>query len=120
MKYYNIEILHRPLVYFWLVRTALLSLVTQITIYAQTQIPYDHIQDEWISSRFLTSCKIFNNDYIRFNNIHLQDSDFFVEGTLIQSGSPLMRLNSGFKIDFGQNIKFQYSYGVIPPKKSGV
>jgi hypothetical protein len=112
MKYYNIEILCRPLVYFWLVRTALLLLVTQITIFAQSQIPHDHIQDEWISSRFVTSSKIFNSDYTRFNNIHLRNSDFIAEGTLIQSGSPYLRFHSGFKIDFGQNIKFQYSYGV--------
>ena len=112
MKYYNIEIICRPLDFIWLVRTALLFLVTSIPIYAQLEIPADYIQDEWISSRFLTSRKIFKNDYIRFNDIHLKDSEFYGEGTFIQSGSPFVRLNSGFKINFGQNIKFQYSYGV--------
>jgi hypothetical protein len=112
MKYYSFEMFCCPISNSWIFRIALLLQITQLTINAQAQITHDHIQDEWISSRFVRSSKIFDSDYTRFNNIHLRDNDFITEGSLIQSGSPYWRLHSGFKIEFDQNLNFQYSFGI--------
>lgn len=99
--------------YLFQVAAAIALLIsTPVVTQLQAQIIDDLLDDEWISSRYLPSSRLFQDGYIRFNSLYLQESDFFAGVTIIERGGLFIRLNSGFKIDFGQNINLKYSLRV--------